>query len=492
MGGVILSGIKLKLGLVLLGMLSALKLEAREIPFFHLLNDGWESHRNDSRLNWTNSSLWRKSAQHSNGFYIRYSWDDELGSFGSEVEMDGSRISNTRYLIASSQLLYGLAFGGNWNQQTKEAEMARRQARFVLQKMIITGDQGPYFKVAVDQNGYDLNKQISLSCSEQAEGFFGLVALYSKTRSPELLRQIDVLFDSFYRRLHDDQKLGFFDDFDLMTGRPLFPGREVSSKSYGSTVTVATSFLIDLAKLNTPRQRRYVALMEELLDIVTDHFIDSETGWIFENFTSDWKPAWRDWQVQKVRAKDGGDRTRDVSVGRTGHNYEAAWLLMRGATELKYISAEKKTKYLSAARVILVSMLKSNSLDRERGGVFDTFIRETDSPMWHQNKVWWQQTKAMLALAKAISIGLFSEAGSEEISSVASIQLDKIVSFYFDHFVDYKNGGEFSILSREGVPVVGEPKGQREKASGHSVELSRFMSEYSKAVKAQYPTLSRN
>lgn len=489
----ILSGIKWRLGLVLFGMLSVLKSEARDLPFFHLLNSGGEFRRKDSQLDWTSSGLWRKSAQRSNDFFIRYSWDNELGSFASEVEMDGSRISNTRYLIASSQMLYGLAYGVNWNQQTRETEMARRQARFVLQKMIVTNDQGPYFKVAVDHIGYDLNKQRSLSASEQAEGFFGLVALYSKTRNPTLLRQIDVLFDSFYRRFHDDQNFGFFDDFDLMTGRPLLPGREVSSKSYASTVTVATSFLIDLAQSNTPRQRRYVALMEELLDIVADRFIDIETGWIVENFTSDWRPAWRDWQVQKAKAKDGDDSSsRDVSVGRTGHNYEAAWLLMRGATELKYISPEKKAKYLASARVILVSMLNSNSLDRERGGVFDAFIRETDSPMWHQNKVWWQQTKAMLALAKAISVGLFSEAGSEELASLALIQLDKIVRFYFDHFVDDKNGGEFSVLSREGVPVAGEPKGQREKASGHSVELSRFMSEYSKVLKVQYLTVIGN
>lgn len=434
----------------------------------------------------TQPKLWQESLRHSNLFFIEHAWDQESGSFASEIDVDGSRISTTRHLIASSRVLYGLA--NSLRLTSGRRQMAQRQAEFILTQMTRTDGQGPYFLSAVDDKGKDLDEQPTLVVNEQAYGLNGLVALYAKTKSPELLAKIEEYYLSFYRRFHDDQDLGFFDGFDRDRGRP------VPTKSYNSTVYVATAFLVELASLNTPKQGSYVRTLQELLDLVASHFLDPQgTGWIIENFTADWKPDWRDWQRQVIKVEDSERPGREplnkeVSIGIAGHNYQAAWLLMRGATEFnRWIDVGRRNQYLSVARQILTSMLQSNSLDRENGGVFDAFIRETDHPMWNENKAWWQQAEAMLALAKATSIGLFEGDGwvnsdapgsNAPMAFFATEQLEKIARFYFDHFIDRNQGGEFFTVTREGVPVPGEPKGQKGKASYHATELARYMLEY--------------
>ena len=145
--------------------------------------------------------------------------------------------------------------------------------------------------------------------------------------------------------------------------------------------------------------------VEELADQVADHFLDPQTGWIVENFTTDWRPDWRGWQKQTVDTPQG---KRDFTIGVTGHNFQAAWFLMR-AVEFPEIPITSRQKYLETARNILSSMLASRAIDRMNGGVFDVFKREDGQNMWHTNKAWWQQAEGILALTKADLINLFDD-----------------------------------------------------------------------------------
>ena len=427
-------------------------------------------------LGWKDTLTWWRSLRHSRDFFRRYAYDYRSTSFVSEIDVDGTQLSSTRYLIASSRLLYGLAHSMGRNEGFQK--MAEQQARFILKKMTSEDSQGPYLLSSVDANGFDLNKQTVLLVEEQAYGLCGLVALYSRTRHPALLKKIESLYHSFYSRFHDDKFGGFFDGFDLYTGKP------VPTKSFDSTVSVATAFLLELAQLKTPHQHRYVSDLEELLDIMAEHFPDPETDWIVENFAVDWQPAWRDWQRQDISEENTVvSQTQTVTIGVTGHNYQLAWVLQRGGTEFPSLNAMKKAAYLRVARQVLSAMMNSSSWDREFGGVFDTFVRETDSPMWHKNKVWWQQAEAMLAMGKAVSIGLFRRDRETEI--LLSNHLAKTHEFYFSHFIDEEEGGEFSVVKREGEPVVGEPKGQKSKSIYHTAELARYMIKYAQQIESK-------
>ncbi len=404
---------------------------------------------------WNSPVLWDKSALHSNDFFVRYGWDRASGSFASEISSEGKVLSDKRHLISTSRMVYGLAHSSSLDPSYHY--YARRQAKFLLEKMTAQDQNGIYFRSTVDAKGHPVAPENKLVVNYQAYGLNGLVALYKVTKDPALLKKIEMIYGNFYKRFHDPVHLGFFDEFNQETGKPS------NTKSYNSTVYVATSFLADLAELPTARKAHYVKTVEELADRVAQSFLDPKTGWIIENFTSDWKPDWRSWQSQG-----------DATIGITGHNYQAAWFLLR-ATEFSEISQSKKAQYLESAKDILTSMLKSKSLDLENGGVFDAFKREVDEPMWHTNKAWWQQAEMILALTKADSVNLFIDANTAIQARQAR---DKAVQFYFDHFIDYQNGGEFPVVQKTGAPILTENKGQAGTGSYHQVELARMMKDY--------------
>jgi mannose/cellobiose epimerase-like protein (N-acyl-D-glucosamine 2-epimerase family) len=326
----------------------------------------------------------------------------------------------------------------------------------------------PYFLSIVDPAGARIGEQGPLVVNEQAYGFNGLVARLRRSGDPALYRRLRELYEAFYARFHDERGGGFFDQFDLASGQA------VKTKSYNSTVYVATSFLLELALLDSAHQGEYLATARELADLVATRFLDPSTGWIVENFTADWAPDWRGWQRQAVVDGNGGERI--VSIGVVGHNFQAAWFLLRAA-ELPGTAPERAEAYLAAARSILHSMLGSAAVDWADGGVLDSFRREDGIPMWNSNKAWWQQAEAMMALTHADRIGLFADSGQRIRAARAR---DQILQFYFAHFIDAKNGGEFPVVAKDGSPILSENKGALGTGSYHQVELAAFMKAYAR------------
>ena len=408
------------------------------------------------------ADLWNRAIHHSNQYFIENAWDETSESFHNEISFDDQVTGDTRHLVAASRLVYGLAKASSLDNVY--LTYATKQAQFILDHMIVTHPQGPFFKAKTTPTGETVDPSSELVVNKQAYGLNGLVALYDVIRSPELLGLIETLFDAFYHRFYDAEYGGFYDSFNLETGEP------TKTKSYNSTVYVATSFLLELAKLDTSRSIIYQTLVLQLADKITKHFLDTKTGWIVENFTEDWQSSWRGWQLQQVETEQG---PREYTIGIVGHNFQAAWFLMRAA-DLGHASEKQKKSYLHAARTILVSMLESEAIDQEKGGVFDAFKREDGQPMWHTNKAWWQQAEAILALAKSRKIGLLTA----EQQNLASKIEQATIHFYLTHFIDREKGGEFAIVDRLGTPIEGENKGHLGKSSYHATELAEFMKMY--------------
>lgn len=411
---------------------------------------------------WKDNALWSNSIRHSNDFFIKHGWDEANGSFVSELAIDGKKLSDARHLLSSARMVYGLAHGHKLDE--RYLPLALRQADFLWNKMTAQDAIGTYFLPQVNGQGVAA-PQTELAVNYQAYGIGALVALYSvmKEKDPTLLAKIEALYRSFYARYHDSKNLGFFDAYDLAKGR-------VNTKSYNSTVYVATSFLMPLSYLETPNQNHYVKTALELADIVADHFYDPQTGWLLENFGPAWEEAWRPWQLVTE-----GDKKYTVSI--VGHNFQAAWFLMRAA-EYSSASAASKIKYLDIARKIITSMLNSKAINHEYGGVFDCFRRETGETIWHTNMAWWQQAEAILALTKAEAIHLFED----PIQRINALRIrDQILRAYFAYFIDYERGGEYPIVSREGQPILTENKGTAGTGTYHQVELAVFMRKYATA-----------
>lgn len=426
--------------------------------------------------------LWLDSIGHSIEFFDAHAWDEESGSYFSEITYDGHVKSTARHLMALSRMVYGLSYASQ--HDLAQLSRAKSAADYLLKKMIRTDPVGPYFVGTIGADGQAV-LQDQLVVNEQAYGLCGLVALYDVTKDEQLRQQIGELYESFVRRFKDSSEAGgFFDLYDLHAGAP------VRTKSYNSTVYVATSFLMEFSRVTGRLDAASTA--GELADIVKSRFLDRTSGWIFENFDEQWRPwadsiaglpvdqalsfvkdhvpAGQQWQFQKV-----GTELRTIGVA--GHNFQAAWFLTRMSLDARY-DVERRAQWAEGARTILMSMLRDGGngpVDRVNGGIFDVFQRETSETMWHTNKAWWQQAEAILALTLATKSGVLD---SEDARHVR----DQAVDFYFTHFVDRDLGGEFSELTREGEPTkdngLVKDKGLWGKSTYHTVELARYMLAY--------------
>lgn len=415
-----------------------------------------------AETNWRDPQLWRGSVVHSIEFFNQKAYDPATGSYASEIAIDGSRKSETRHLIAESRMVYGLAYGAAITGNADYLKRAREVTKFLLTKMVRRDSANlPYFLNAVDPTGRPVAEQTKLVVNEQAYGLSGLVALATVTPDAQeraaLLAQIRELYKAFVFRFHDGSSVGaggFFDGFDLQKNRP------ITTKSYNSTVYVATSFLLELAQLDR-NQAGYLNALTEIGDAVAQRFPDPRTGWIIENFTYDWRPDWREWQRQP-----------QGTIGIVGHNFQAAWLLLR-LSQAPWLGADRQAAYRTSAKAMLESMLNKNAVDRKNGGFHDVFVRETSQTMWHTNKAWWQQAEGIMALTLAQRLGVLTTTDAENVR-------DQAVNFYFNSFIDRKNGGEFDVVTREGQPTGETQKGHLGKSTYHTVEFARFMLNYSK------------
>ena len=386
---------------------------------------------------------WQDRMDHTMAFFAPY-WDEASGSFPSEINYDGSVKSETRHLIATSRMVYGLAHIG-------DIEKAKRLAQFMVEQMLRNDSYGPYFLTSVTP-GEEAVAPTELVVNHQAYGLNGLVALYQKTGDQMTLNLIYQVFETFMKRFHDEQFGGFYDKFNLETGEA------IKTKSYNSTVYVATSFLFDLYEATEDEQ--FGHLLAELATIVGRHFPDSETGFIIENFDRQWNPQWREWQKQP-----------EGTIGISGHNFQAAWLLIRASELTEVISKQQEELFRATAAEILNSMLsKETVVDKTNGGVGDVYVRETSQTMWHTNKAWWQQAEAILALRAA-------ELAQLNVPNAKTVR-KSIQDFYVNKVIDRENGGEFAVVTKEGAPVVGVMKAQLGKSTYHAIELGRYMLKY--------------
>jgi hypothetical protein len=142
----------------------------------------------DESLRWNNPKHWDNSITHANNFYINQGWDHKSGSFHSEIANDGTVTSDLRYIIASSRMVYRLAHGSEVDPNY--LNYAKLEAAFILDKMTSDDETGPYFKSAIDLKGVSSKEsEMKLIVNEQDYGLNGLVALYTKTESPDLLKK---------------------------------------------------------------------------------------------------------------------------------------------------------------------------------------------------------------------------------------------------------------------------------------------------------------
>ena len=145
-----------------------------------------------------------------------------------------------------------------------------------------------------------------------------------------------------------------------------------------------------------------------------------------------------------------------------GHNTQAALFLLR--TE-KLLGLEK-SDYSKTAQKFMDSMIEKG-FDKELGGSYDVFVRETGENMWHTNKPFWQQEEGYLG-----ALAMHKVTGEAKYKETA----DKTLDFWDKYFIDREIGGDRQTVAKDGSPLT-DPKGGPGKSSYHAVEMAVLGSE---------------
>ncbi len=108
--------------------------------------------------------------------------------------------------------------------------------------------------------------------------------------------------------------------------------------------------------------------------------------------------------------------------------------------------------------------------DKEHGGWYDVFVRETGQNMWHTNKAFWQQEEgylATLAMSRIDPDPRYKQASEQTLK------------FWDHYFIDREVGGDRQTVAADGAPLT-DPKGGPGKSSYHSTEMAKLAMEINK------------
>jgi mannose/cellobiose epimerase-like protein (N-acyl-D-glucosamine 2-epimerase family) len=444
-------------------------------------------------------AYWVDQAAHVVNFFARVSIDWEDGGYYTHIDYGGN-VSNPheKFLMPTSRQIYGYSTAYMLTGDRRHLDLARHGVDFVLGRepqdgsslkghLRYTSEGEVYWVQRLDKSGYlpeDGKDKPVVAINEQTYGLTGLIAYYEAIRDDAAVPETekDKILDTIQHghafitnRLLDTTYGGFHDGYDVATGTP------VVTKSYNSIVYPATSVLLDLTRIaDGPWRRQTCTQIKQLANLFVEHFPDSSTGFIKENFKEGWTPEWRGWQQQRVRKET--DEVPEVarvdeneannftaSIGVAGHNTQGALFLLRAMKLLQgenMLTPEEASIWYRTAKQLVDNMLE-RAYDRQHGGWHDVFVRETGQKMWHTNKAWWQQEQGLLATGL---LALLEPAEAGQRYRHATLQT---LAFWDRAFIDQKLGGDRQRVTREGDPLP-EPKGDRGKSSYHSVEMARL------------------
>jgi mannobiose 2-epimerase len=277
-------------------------------------------------------------------------------------------------------------------------------------------------------NGNGDPAQTTKTTFVQVYAITGLVMYYFVTHDNTVMQYIEKANALLEQKVWDSVKGGYH---SMMT-------REWSvlaeNKDFGSQITPVSGYLLYLYQAT--RNKKYLDQIERILDVTVKNMVDTESGWVLENFDVNWK-------YLPGRSDEG-----EINVG---HNIEVAWMLLRC-----YLLTGKPEQ-LEAAKRITAKI--------ESAGVFNSsnIWLTTTSRFWSRygtDTYWWVQ-----AYGNMYNQYLFHIFKKDKYIH----EFQRGAAFWDSAFMDKKHGDTFFSVGLSGKNKNGL-KANRFKTSYHSME----------------------
>jgi len=294
-------------------------------------------------------------------FWERHGVDQDHGGFVTHLARDGAITGSlAKYLVPQARMIYSFAAGAELGGPPQWLNIARQGADFFLRHFRDLEHDGWFWSVDRQGSPGEMDKRTyGHAFAVYALAEYGRIAKDSRA-----IASANHTWSLISQRLWDQEHEGVFEACD----------RSWNPAARGHTMGTHLHVLEALLALNhATGEDRYWPQIRSIADLIVDRMVEPHHRCALEKFASDWTP----------------DPELSRGLIDYGHNFEAAWLLLR------LDEIEPTPAYRETARGFLDYALRFG-LDTTYGGIFSH--GPLAAPASVRTKVWWVQTEAFVAL----------------------------------------------------------------------------------------------
>jgi len=341
------------------------------------------------------------------GFYGRVDSKEQV-----HPDADKGGILNARILWTFSSAFRVL-------RDSSYLRLAVSSKDYILKHFIDKEYGGAFMTVKSNGEPSDTRKQVLT----QSYFIYALAEYYRATGDQEALEKAREIFDLVEKYAYDKESNGYFEVYtrdwnrshDLMLG-------EKTPQDEKTMITHLHLVEAYAGLFKAWPEKQMADRLRNVLEIFNDRIVDKKTFHLIYFLDKDWN--------------------RTTTIDSYGHDIEASWLIVEAAGLLK------DPELLAGVQELSVKIA-----DAAAEGIQDdgSMLTEKNTQTGHIVTIrsWWEQAESIIGYLNA-----FELTGDEQYFDKSLKSWDYIKQ----HFVDYSNGGWYSLVSETGQP------GTRDKA----------------------------
>jgi mannobiose 2-epimerase len=373
--------------------------------------------------------------------------DPEHGGFQTNYDRNGRRTDVAdKTLLCQARVLFTLSHALRLGYEWNGADAMLQQGIDFLERAFRDRQFDGYTWI-VDRQGNTLDdRKVIYGHAFLIYGF----AEYALLSGDQYARQRACdIFELVMSRATDLRHGGFFEHFDRRFALEAVRPDGIHHKSLDVHMHLMEAFtaLYELTGASHHRQA-----LEEIMDLIFDRMVDTETGTGIAMFRPDWTPV-ANVQLNTLWGSDRFDPTgKPPHITSYGHNIELAWLYLHG---LDILGVDRKTALPRVAPIF--DHTRNHGVDWECGGLYVEGDRAGEAT--EKTKEFWQQAEALVGFLDAADL-----TGDDSYLDA----FRNIHTFVFTHMINWEQGEWFPLLARDGT-VLWDYMGHNWKICYHTI-----------------------
>jgi mannobiose 2-epimerase len=356
-------------------------------------------------------------------FWLGRSIDQDHGGFLTAFDKNGTLVESQtdKFIVMQTRMVWSFSrfsrfLAHDTTLATTLKAAAQQGVQFLLDHMWDTESGGWLWQCSRHGQAIDANKVIY----GQSFAMYALAEYTLATGDPCGIDYADRTFDLLQRYSADVAHGGYYEYFT----RDWTPAAGNHFSSTHKTLNTHMHLMEAFTTLShASKQEIHIRRLKELIELITKHMIDPESGAGHDMFDLEFNPL--------------PSSMPPVFLTSYGHDIELVWLL----TEAGEALGQPRDAYLDITRGLAAHALE-HGLDRNHGGLYTE--GHHNGPALSLSKGWWQQAEALVGLLDLYDI-------THEDEYIEAFQL--VWEFTNQHMINHAVGEWYSLLTDDGQMI---------------------------------------